>query len=135
MFFYTDDDGELVALRKGDYKYVYAEQRKPGTMGVWAEPFTTLRFQKIYNIFLDPSKHPDITSNTYWDWLIDPSERCTERWTRSESSPRRSGSSPRAIPPSFDPTTIMEETIEDIRDTPEEGQVAANRRVVQGLHD
>ena len=26
-FFYSDDDGLLVALRKGDYKYVYAEQR------------------------------------------------------------------------------------------------------------
>ena len=30
-FFYSDDDGLLVALRKGDYKYVYAEQRLPGT--------------------------------------------------------------------------------------------------------
>jgi arylsulfatase len=29
-FFYSDDDGLLVALRKGDYKYVYAEQRSPG---------------------------------------------------------------------------------------------------------
>jgi arylsulfatase len=44
-FFYTDDDGVLVAYRKGDYKYVFEEQRSPGTMQVWAEPFTKLRFQ------------------------------------------------------------------------------------------
>jgi arylsulfatase A-like enzyme len=46
-FFYSDDDGLLVAMRKGDYKYVYAEQRAPGLMQVWAEPFTKLRLQKI----------------------------------------------------------------------------------------
>jgi arylsulfatase A-like enzyme len=50
-FFYADDDGMLVAMRKGDYKYVYAEQRAPGQMQVWAEPFTKLRLQKIYNLF------------------------------------------------------------------------------------
>lgn len=27
-------------------KYVYEEQRLPGTMGSWAEPFTMLRLQK-----------------------------------------------------------------------------------------
>src|SRR5438128_1464359 len=45
-FFYSDDDGDLVALREGDYKYVFEEQRSPGTMQVWAEPFTKLRLQK-----------------------------------------------------------------------------------------
>jgi arylsulfatase len=39
-FFYCDDDGALVAIRMGDYKYSFQEQRLPGTMGVWAEPFT-----------------------------------------------------------------------------------------------
>ena len=34
-FFYTDDDGLLVGLRSGDYKYVFSEQRKEGTMAVW----------------------------------------------------------------------------------------------------
>ena len=32
-FFYTDDDGLLVAMRKGDYKYVFAEQRSPARWG------------------------------------------------------------------------------------------------------
>src|SRR5688572_27640071 len=51
MFFYSDDGGMLVSMRQGDYKYVFAEQRLAGTMGVWAEPFTKLRLQKIYNLF------------------------------------------------------------------------------------
>jgi arylsulfatase len=58
-------------MRQGDYKYVFAEQRLPGTMGLWAEPFTQLRLQKIYNLFQDPYERADITSNTYYDWMID----------------------------------------------------------------
>ena len=69
-FFYSSDDGVLVAMRKGDYKYLFSEQRKEGTMGVWAEPFTTLRLQKIFNVMQDPFERADITSNTFWDWQI-----------------------------------------------------------------
>ena len=47
------------------------EQRCPGTMRVWAEPFTPLRVPKIFNLRTDPYEHADITSNTYYDWLID----------------------------------------------------------------
>lgn len=50
MFFYADDDSLLVGIRIGDYKYVFAEQRAPGTMELWAEPFKVLRLQKIYNL-------------------------------------------------------------------------------------
>ena len=50
-FFYSDDDGVLVGFRDGNIKYVYQEQRLAGTMGVWAEPFTTLRLQKIFNLY------------------------------------------------------------------------------------
>ena len=32
-FFYSDDDGLLVGLRQGDYKYVFAEQRLPARWG------------------------------------------------------------------------------------------------------
>ena len=69
-FFYSDDDGLLVGMRQGDYKYVFSEQRKEGTMGVWAEPFTTLRLQKIFNLMQDPFERADITSNTFWDWQL-----------------------------------------------------------------
>jgi len=69
-FFYSDDDGLLVAYRQGDYKYSFAEQRLAGTMGVWAEPFTELRLQKIYNLYQDPYERADFTSNTYWDYVL-----------------------------------------------------------------
>jgi arylsulfatase A-like enzyme len=116
-FFYTDDDGLLVAMRVGDYKYSFAEQRAQGTMQVWAEPFTKLRLQKIYNLFQDPFERADITSNTYWDWLMNhvgsvygAMEDVAIFAATFKEFP------PRSIPPSFNPSTIMEETINDIRE-------------------
>ena len=53
-FFYTDDDGLLVAMRFGDYKASFAEQRMPGTMAVWGEPFVKMRMTKLYNLMQDP---------------------------------------------------------------------------------
>ena len=47
------------------------EQRAPGTLRVWAEPFTNLRVPKIFNLRTDPYERADITSNTYYDWLLD----------------------------------------------------------------
>lgn len=115
-FFYSDDDGMLVALRKGDYKYVYAEQRSPGTMQVWAEPFTKLRLQKIFNIMQDPYERADITSNTYWDWQLNHVGSMygvmEDVFTFAESFKEYP---PRSIPPSFNPATILEETLKDIK--------------------
>ena len=37
---------------------------------MWAEPFTELRVPKIFNLRTDPYERADITSNTYYDWLI-----------------------------------------------------------------
>jgi arylsulfatase A-like enzyme len=70
-FFYFSDDGDLVGLRYDNWKFVFKEQREPGTLQVWAEPFTELRVPKIFNLLTDPYERADITSNTYWDWLLD----------------------------------------------------------------
>jgi arylsulfatase len=70
-FFYFDDDGDLVAMRYENWKVVFMEQRVPGTLQVWAEPFTTLRLPKLFDLHADPYERADITSNTYWDWMID----------------------------------------------------------------
>jgi arylsulfatase A-like enzyme len=70
-FFYINDDQQLVALRYDNWKIVFLEQRDPGTLGLWANPFTTLRVPKIFNLRTDPYERADITSNTYWDWLMD----------------------------------------------------------------
>ncbi|MBZ4035909.1 arylsulfatase [Flavobacterium sp. 17A] len=115
-FFYSDDDGLLVGLRQGDYKYVFAEQRLAGTMGVWAEPFTELRLQKIFNLYQDPYERADFTSNTYWDWLIDHVGSVygamNDVFVFAESFKEYP---PRSFPPSFNPTTILNQTLQSIK--------------------
>ena len=69
-FFYFNDDGGLVALRFMNWKVVFQEQRCPGTLLVWGEPFTALRIPKYFNLRTDPFERADITSNTYWDWYF-----------------------------------------------------------------
>lgn len=69
-FVYFNDDGAVVALRYGQWKMVFEEQRAPGTLRIWAEPFTPLRFPKIFNLRADPYERADITSNTYYDWVM-----------------------------------------------------------------
>jgi len=50
---------------------VFLEQRANGTLQIWQEPFTELRFPKLFNLRTDPYERADITSNTYWDWVLD----------------------------------------------------------------
>ncbi len=69
-FFYVNDDAELVALRVGDWKYVFKEQRAK-TLALWAEPFVDLRIPRIFNLRRDPFERALENSNTYWDWMID----------------------------------------------------------------
>jgi len=70
LFFYFSDDGDVIAVRWDNWKIVFLEQRKPGTLGVWLEPFTKLRGPKMYNLRTDPYEFADITSNTYFDWTL-----------------------------------------------------------------
>ncbi len=69
-FFYVNDDGKLVALRFGDWKLVFLEQRAK-QLACWAEPFVELRVPKIFNLRRDPFERADENSNTYYDWLLD----------------------------------------------------------------
>jgi len=70
FFFYIGDDGEIMALRNGDYKFVLAEQRET-TMRVWMEPLVTYRAPKIFHLRRDPFERADFNSNTYSDWMVD----------------------------------------------------------------
>lgn len=70
-FLYWTDDGELACLRFDNWKFVFMEQRCQGTCMIWAEPLTTLRVPKIFNLRTDPYEMADITSNSYWDWMFD----------------------------------------------------------------
>ncbi len=69
--FYFSDDGDLTALRYNDWKLIFMEQRVAGTLQVWAEPFIPLRLPLMFNLRRDPYERAQITSNTYYDWLID----------------------------------------------------------------
>jgi hypothetical protein len=95
---------------------VFSEQRAPGTMQVWAEPFTTLRLQKIYNLFQDPFERADITSNTFWDWQLNHVQNMygvmDEVFKFVETFKEFP---PRSFPPSFNPANIMSETLEDYK--------------------
>jgi arylsulfatase len=70
-FFYFNDDGDVVAVRVDNWKMVFEEQRAPGTLLVWAEPFTKLRVPKLFDLHADPFERADVTSNTYYDWFLD----------------------------------------------------------------
>ncbi|HEV8505066.1 MAG TPA: sulfatase-like hydrolase/transferase, partial [Chitinophagaceae bacterium] len=115
-FYYTDDDGLLVAMRVGDWKLSFAEQRMPGTMALWGEPFTQLRLVKFYNLFQDPFERADITSNTYWDWMMNHvpimymgMEHVSAFAESFKDFP------PRAFPPSFNPANIIEAELKIIK--------------------
>ena len=69
--FYFSDDGDLTALRYQDWKLIFMEQKAVGTFRVWMEPFVPLRVPLIFNLRRDPYERATITSNTYFDWLLD----------------------------------------------------------------
>ncbi len=69
--FYFSDDGNLTALRYGDWKIIFMEQRVEETFQIWAEPFVELRAPLIVNLRRDPYERGMRTSNTYYDWWVD----------------------------------------------------------------
>jgi arylsulfatase A-like enzyme len=69
--FYFSDDGDLTALRYNDWKLIFMEQRVETTLQAWSEPFIPLRIPLIFNLRRDPYERSHLTSNTYYDWLID----------------------------------------------------------------
>jgi arylsulfatase len=52
-FIYWTDDGSVAALRYGNWKLTFLEQKAEG-MNVWIEPFTQLRAPVITNLRMDP---------------------------------------------------------------------------------
>jgi arylsulfatase len=69
-YFYVSDDGDIMAVRVGDYKLVFAEQRATST-AVWAEPMVKLRLPLIFHLRRDPFERASFNSNVYWDWMLD----------------------------------------------------------------
>lgn len=69
--FYFTDDGDLAALRYNDWKMVFLEQQATGTLRLWMEPFVELRVPLMFNLRRDPYERAPLTSNTYYDWMLD----------------------------------------------------------------
>ena len=85
-FFYSDDDGLLVALRKGDYKYVYAEQRLPAHWASGPSPspsYASRRYSTCFRIRSSGLTSPRTHSGTGNSTM---SGRSTARWTTSAPS-------------------------------------------------
>jgi arylsulfatase A-like enzyme len=75
-FFYISDDGDLTAVRYDNWKFVFLEQRAAGTLAVWSEPYVHLRVPLMFNLRTDPYERASITSNTYYDWVLDHAWVC-----------------------------------------------------------
>jgi arylsulfatase A-like enzyme len=69
-FIYFDDDGQIVALRYENWKLVFFEQKTPGTLDIWGEPFTARRVPLVFNLRMDPYERAQITSNSYYAWSL-----------------------------------------------------------------
>jgi arylsulfatase len=70
-FLYWSDDGDLFALRVGNWKVTFMEQRAHG-LNVWREPAVSLRAPKIYNLRSDPFERGDEDGSVYYDkWMAD----------------------------------------------------------------
>jgi arylsulfatase len=68
-FFYVNDDGQVVAIRLGDWKAVFLENRGQA-FEVWREPFVELRVPLLFNLRRDPFEKAQHNSNTYNDWFL-----------------------------------------------------------------
>lgn len=66
-FFYISDDGKFLAVRTGDWKTVFAEQRAH-RFDVWRDPFVELRAPKVFHLRRDPFERADTDSNSYNVW-------------------------------------------------------------------
>jgi arylsulfatase A-like enzyme len=95
-FIYWTDDGSAAALRYGNWKMVFLEQRGHG-FDVWQEPFVVLRLPKLFNRRSDPFERADHEGLGYGQWRIDrafliaPAGAYVAQWLQSfkEFPPRQ----------------------------------------------
>lgn len=69
-FIYVNDAGSIAALRFGDWKAMFLENRAE-KLQIWLEPFVELRAPYLFNLRRDPFEKALEGSNTYYDWYID----------------------------------------------------------------
>jgi arylsulfatase len=70
-FLYWSDDGDLMALRVGNWKCTFMEQRAKG-FKVWEEPLVTKRLPDIYNLRSDPFERATEDADIFYaKWKAD----------------------------------------------------------------
>ncbi|MDR3445069.1 MULTISPECIES: arylsulfatase [unclassified Dyella] len=78
-FFYFNDNAQVMAVRFDTitpggkvptaWKVEFCEQRAPGGLQIWMEPFVCLRVPKIFNLRMDPYERADVgPTNGYYAW-------------------------------------------------------------------
>jgi arylsulfatase A-like enzyme len=70
-FLYWSDDGDLMAIRVGNYKATFMEQRARG-LAVWREPLVPLRAPLLHNLRADPFERGDEDGTVFYEkWMAD----------------------------------------------------------------
>jgi arylsulfatase A-like enzyme len=70
-FLYWSDDGDLMALRVGNWKCMFMEQRAHG-FDVWKEPMVSLRVPDLYNLRSDPFERGKEDGQLFYGkWMAD----------------------------------------------------------------
>jgi arylsulfatase A-like enzyme len=96
-FLYWSDEGDLMALRYGNWKVHFIEQRGEG-LKAWQEPFTPLRLPKLVNLRSDPFENADIAADMFYSkWRGDrlfalvPAAALVQQWLKTlvEFPPRQ----------------------------------------------
>ncbi|HVP73516.1 MAG TPA: arylsulfatase [Phycisphaerales bacterium] len=115
-FLYWSDDGDLMAIRVGNWKAAFMEQHAevvPNTpIGVWQGPFTKLRAPNLYNLRTDPfERSGDSIYKGDWQakrsFLLVPAQAAASQWLESfKEFP------PRQKPASFNLDEVMRKMTE-----------------------
>ena len=70
-FLYWSDDGDLMALRVGNWKVEFLQQRAHG-FDVWREPMVALRAPNLYNLRTDPFERASEDATLFYaKWMAD----------------------------------------------------------------
>jgi arylsulfatase len=70
-FLYWSDEGDLMAIRYGNWKVHFMVQRAEGLMA-WQEPFTPLRFPMLVNLRTDPFENAEVCADLFYNkWRAD----------------------------------------------------------------
>jgi len=108
-FIYWTDDGSVAALRYGNWKITFLEQKAEG-LRVWQDPFTALRAPLVTNLRMDPFERAELEhAMGYQRWYMDhmfviaPAGAYVGQWLQSfKEFP------PRQKPGSFNLDRVME---------------------------